>query len=197
VTLYGLALFLHVAGVICLFVLTGIEWAGMLAKRRAQTIEEIRAWSWVDRASGGLFFHATLLTLIPGLYLAQARWGWTLPWIDASLVILIVISASGPIVNKPRFMKVHMAAGRAGHGPVPAEVSDLVNDSVLWASVHCNGTLMVGMVYIMILKSGMLDTILAVAVTLAAGIASSRMVLGRAASPKPALRPETSPSRTL
>src|SRR5437867_13198790 len=96
---YSLALFLHVVGVIALFVLTGIEWAGMLVKSRARLVEHVLCWGALDRAVGGLFTWATLLTLAPGLYLAQARWGWATAWIDASLVVLVVISALGATFN--------------------------------------------------------------------------------------------------
>ena len=58
-SLYSLALFLHVSGAIGTFVSLGIWLFGLAALRRARLVEQVRALAWLIIIASPLLFWAT------------------------------------------------------------------------------------------------------------------------------------------
>ena len=81
-TLYSIALFLHIVGALLLFVLLTIEGIalrqGFTAARMNRTLGPISA----------------LTILFPGLYMTATQWGWK-GWIVVSLTAWILIAVGG------------------------------------------------------------------------------------------------------
>ena len=75
-TLYSIALFLHVVGALLLFVTLTVEGVALLLVRRAATAEAAEGAAAVlglNRIVGPL---SALGVLIPGLYMTATSWGW-------------------------------------------------------------------------------------------------------------------------
>jgi hypothetical protein len=81
-SLYSLALFLHIVGALALFALLTIEGVSLRQGTRPPRISRV-----LGPISG-------LLVLIPGLYMSATSWGWQ-GWILVSLVSWLLIAAGG------------------------------------------------------------------------------------------------------
>lgn len=85
-TLYSIALFLHIVGALLLFVLLTIEGIslrqGFMAAR-------------LNRALGPI---SALAILVPGLYMSVSPWGWR-GWIVAGLAAWVLIAVGGAVTG--------------------------------------------------------------------------------------------------
>lgn len=133
---YEIALFFHIVGVFGLAGAAVTFWVGMSVLRRIGTIQEMRSWAtlavWADRG----FPAASVLVIIAGAYMVEDIWSWGDGWINTSLIALIIMGAGGGILMTPRVGAIRRAADIAAPGPVPESVRHLVEDPVLWATLH-------------------------------------------------------------
>jgi hypothetical protein len=81
-SLYSLALFLHIVGALALFALLTIEGLSLRQGTRPPRISRM-----LGPISG-------LLVLVPGLYMSATSWGWQ-GWILVSLVSWLLLAAGG------------------------------------------------------------------------------------------------------
>jgi hypothetical protein len=81
-SLYSLALFLHIVGALALFALLAIEGVSLRQGTRPPRISRM-----LGPTSG-------LLVLVPGLYMSATSWGWQ-GWILVSLVSWLLLAAGG------------------------------------------------------------------------------------------------------
>jgi hypothetical protein len=81
-SLYSLALFLHIVGALALFALLTIEGVSLRQGTRPPRISRM-----LGPISG-------LLVLVPGLYMSATSWGWQ-GWILVSLVSWLLLAAGG------------------------------------------------------------------------------------------------------
>lgn len=171
---YHLALFVHIVGVLVLFAAIGAEFTVLLGLRRCQTVAQVRGWAALDGPIDRLFPLATLLILAAGIYMALTAWGWTTAWIDLAFVALLVMSAQGPLVNGRRFQAIHASAQAAAQaapdGPLPATLVRQLHDPILWISMHTSAAIVVGLVFLMTVKPGLVGSLVALVVTLALGV---------------------------
>jgi hypothetical protein len=93
-TLYSIALFLHVVGALLLFVTLTVEGVVLRQLHRAATREAAQgaaAMLRLNRIVGPL---SALGVLIPGLYMTATSWGWV-GWIVVGLVAWALIAVLG------------------------------------------------------------------------------------------------------
>jgi hypothetical protein len=90
-----------------------------------------------------------------------------------SALALIASAAVGLHVNTSKMNTIHAAADAAPDGPIPESVSGLVNDPVLFASVHALTLVTVGIIWNMTTKPGDIQAFLAIVLLAAAGVASA------------------------
>jgi len=81
-SLYSLALFLHVSGAIGTFVSLGIWLFGLAALRRARLVEQERALAWLIIIASPVMVLSVLLLALAGLEMALSRL-WSLHWATA------------------------------------------------------------------------------------------------------------------
>jgi hypothetical protein len=93
-SLYSLALFLHIVGALALFALLTIEGLSLRQGARPPRISRM-----LGPISG-------LLVLVPGLYMSATSWGWQ-GWILVSLVSWLLIAAGGAFTGI-QLMKGHL-----------------------------------------------------------------------------------------
>jgi hypothetical protein len=93
-TLYSIALFLHVVGALLLFVTLTVEGVALRQLQRARTLEaagSAAAPLSLNRIVGPI---SALGVLIPGLYMTATNWG-LVPWIVVALASWVVIAVLG------------------------------------------------------------------------------------------------------
>ena len=112
-SLYTLALFVHVSGAIGAFVSLGIWLFGLAAMRRAKLVEQVRALAWLVIVASPLMVVSVLLLGLAGFEMALSTWGLLTPWIAVSLVIVVLIGPIGAFVLDPRMRTIFTEAQEA------------------------------------------------------------------------------------
>lgn len=82
-SLYSIAVFLHVVGALGLFAGVGLEQAGLRGLRGASTGAQVREWVLVLRRLRRIEGPSGLVILATGFYMLAVRWGGQ-PWATAS-----------------------------------------------------------------------------------------------------------------
>lgn len=152
---YEVGLFFHIVGVFGIAGAAVTFWVAMSMLRRVDSIIAMRSWTpvavWSDRA----FPMAMVLVIAAGIYLVEeGDWGWGAGWMNTSLIAFIIMGAAGGILMTPRVRKIHDAAAAAPDGPVSTNLRALVNDPILWATLHAFTLALVAIIWNMTTKPG-------------------------------------------
>jgi Predicted integral membrane protein (DUF2269) len=182
-TLYTLALFLHVLGALVLGAANALLLAGLIQARRASTVEELRLWSGLALGTGRMTLPAALLLLVPGIYLVFAAWGWATPWIDVSLGVLVILALLGRFALGPRLAALRMDALHAASGPISHALHRQRADRALWTAAWMSTALILGVVFLMTNKPDLVGTLATIAVAIVAGAALPIVLRPSAARP--------------
>src|SRR6185503_18187168 len=94
-SLYALALFAHVVGVLSLFIGMGLQWTVIIGFRRAQTMAQLRLWSILLRPVAMLGPLPAILIVLAGGYMMFTAWGIGTPWIVVSIGAMLLMGALG------------------------------------------------------------------------------------------------------
>jgi len=166
VNLYSIALFLHVVGALLLFVTLTVEGIALRQLRRAMTSEAAQgaaAMLRVNRIAGPL---SALGVLIPGLYMTATSWGWV-AWILVALVSWLLLAVLGA-VNGIRI---------AGLERTQLLLTEIRKPIFLISWLTRVG-MATGVIFLMTVKPGAVEAVLAMLIATAAGAALG-LVLSR------------------
>lgn len=95
-TLYSLALFVHIIGALMLFTAFTSEGIGLFHLRRATTSAQVREWEGVAGLAR-IFGPASVVTILAsGLYMMFSTWGWV-PWIAVGLIAWFLVAVAGAV----------------------------------------------------------------------------------------------------
>lgn len=179
--LYPIALFVHIIATMTMFAVIGIVIASVVLMRRTETVEQLRVKVMLAYSADKLMPGIMLFVLVPAIYMVFASWGWTTAWINTALIALVLASPLGPIVNTRRLEAIHKAAEAAPVGPLSAVLLKQLDDRVLWASVCTFTGVLIGIVFLMTVKPGLLGSLATIIVALVLGFSYS-MVSSRVRS---------------
>jgi hypothetical protein len=169
-SLYTLALFLHVSGAIGAFVSVGIWLFGLSALRRAQRVEQVRAIAWLIIVASPLMVFSVLLIVIAGFNMALSAWGLQAPWIAVAIVSFVLIAPVGPFVLAVRMYTIIDMAREAPDGPLPGELEMRTHDPILGTSAQTLTTILLGIVFLMTNKPALFASIIVMGIALACGL---------------------------
>jgi len=158
-TLYSIALFLHIVGALLLFVTLTVEGIALRLLRRAVTTEAAQGSAALLRLNRIVGPLSALGVLIPGLYMTATTWGWV-PWIVVGLVSWLVIAVLGA-VNGVRILALERSQ---------ALLTGIRNPIFLISWSTRVGTAL-GVVFLMTVKPGAAAAVLAVLLAAAVGAA--------------------------
>lgn len=182
-SVYAIAVFLHIVGALGPFAALALEWASLSNLRRASTLDQLREWTrllGVLRRLGG---PAALTILITGIYLTATRWGQQ-AWIVAGLGGLVLLAALGGALSGRRFGAIARAVPALG-GPIPADLARRLHDPVLVLSAWVRTALALGVVFVMSAKPNTAGALTALGAALVLGLAVG-MPAGGGHQPAPA-----------
>lgn len=169
-SLYTLALFAHVVGVLSLFIGMGLQWAVIIGFRRAQSVSQMRLWSGLLRPAAMLGPLSAVLILLAGGYMMFTTWGIGTPWIVVSIGAMLLMAALGMGITVRKLRVVQRAAMDGGVSDViSSELRRHNYNPMLWISAHLASGTALGIVFLMTTKPGWLVSLLVMAVTLALG----------------------------
>jgi hypothetical protein len=131
--MYQLGLFLHLISLLVAFFATGIVTAATMRLRKADTVAEVRAAAHNAGIAAKLHPVALLGLLLTGAYMTQTRWSWGTPWIDASIVALVLIGIFGGGILGSRERALTRVFDEAADGQLPPDLRARANDTLLLA----------------------------------------------------------------
>lgn len=174
-SLYTLALFAHILGVLGLFVGLSFIWAGVLRLRRARTVAQVREGIGLTGLVRGLVPTASVLILVAGIYMTVTAWDSDPPWIVLSLVALVVMGVLGGVVSARRLSAIEKAAAVEDvAGPIPPTLQRRIVDPLLLTSVQTAGILGLGVVFLMTARPDLPGSLITLAVALVLGPVSAQ-----------------------
>jgi hypothetical protein len=169
-TVYSMALFVHVVGAMLLFAILTLEGIVLRLLRRAETAGEGASSAAVLQVNRVLGPISGLGVLVPGLYMAATSWGWV-PWIALGLAAWALIAVLGA-VNGIQILALQRTLA-SGSGPISANLRDRIRDPLFVASWSTRVGIALGVVFLMTVKPGLLGALLTIVVAAAGGIAVS------------------------
>lgn len=169
-SLYALALFAHLVGVLSLFIGMGLQWTVLIGFRRARSVSQMRLWSSLLRPVAMLGPLSAVLILLAGGYMMFTAWGIGTPWIVVSIGAMLLMAALGMGITVRKLRVVQRTAMGAGvSDEISSELRHHIYDPMLWISAHLASGISLGIVFLMTTKPGWLVSLLVMAVTLALG----------------------------
>jgi hypothetical protein len=168
-TLYPIALFIHIVGVLSLFIAMGLQWVALYRLRQAQTLAQVRSWLGLLAINRRLSLPSTVLIVGAGAYMMATAWGWNTPWILASLGAIVIMMVLGMGVTARRLNAAAQTAAFAG-GLSP-DLRRRIHDPLVWIAVQVGGATALGVVFLMTTKPDLGGSLLALAMAMLVGAA--------------------------
>ncbi|TMG57239.1 MAG: hypothetical protein E6H84_01005 [Chloroflexi bacterium] len=185
-TVYAVALFLHIVGALGLFAALALEWTALSGFRRSTTAEQVTDWSTIYGALRRIGPVSIGLLLVFGLYMMATAWGPT-PWIGLGILALVVIAALGAFNGIQITRVLRQNAGRTG--PLSSESRNALHRPTFVLSLRLRTALALGVVLIMTVKTDLVTSVAVLVITLALGAGS--VYLPAAASAPLRMSPRT------
>jgi hypothetical protein len=173
-TLYSLALFIHVSADIGIFIGLGLQLFCLAALRRAGTVEQARGFVQLIHGSQPLSVVSALLTIAAGLYMALTVWDWRSGWILAALASIIVLLP--PLIAgliEPRLRAMTDLLKTAAPGPLSVALRARIHDPILGTALQTAAAVVLGIVFLMTTKPSLAGSSLVMGVFVALGLAAS------------------------
>lgn len=172
-SLYPIALFVHVSGAIGAFISLGIWLFGLAALRRARSVEQVRALAWLIIMASPLMVVSVVLIGLAGFYMALSSWGLATPWIVVSLVSVVFIGPIGAFVLDPHMRTILVMTREMPDGPLPAALVRRTHAPFLATAADALATILLGIVFLMTSKPSLAASILVMAIASGLGLLSS------------------------
>lgn len=172
--LYSISLFLHITGVILLFSAVGIEWLCFVNMRMSESKENICGWFTHAKILKRLFPMSSTLILITGLYMAIDVWK-DAGWVVMGFIGLLAIAISGGVISGKRITAIETVAINDEDKPFK-EIKDMINDNFLWNSLMIRTATGLGIVYIMTLKTDLIDSIIVLLISVIIGFILAKVI---------------------
>jgi len=186
---YSIALFIHILSLLAATVAMSLATLAGVRLRRARTAPDATAWLALTGRVVRVFPLASLGLLASGVYMTQASWTWSTPWIDAALVGLGLIVALGNGIEGSRGRALARELESAG---MSARARRMLRDPMAWSVKLTTLTLFLALLFVMTLKPAAIGCVVAVSTAVITGVVSlvvTRRAPGRdgrrAESPEP------------
>jgi hypothetical protein len=186
---YRTVLSVHLLGLVVASGAAGVTHFAHHMLRKAETLSDAARWGTAMKHGTMGFPVAIVLLLGSGAYMVSDLWSWSASWVIGALtgLGLIVVLGEGVMGRYGRSLgkTIGGAMARGGDGPVPPELTRMLESPLALGTSFSPTLLMLGVVYVMTTKPGWTGVIVALAVPLAVSAA-----LGLAL-PKAQTAPET------
>jgi hypothetical protein len=163
-SVYSVALYLHIIGAVGMFAGLGMEGIVYSNLRNAVKASQVFPWGSAMKMLRIVFGVSMLLLLIPGIYLVIETWGWT-SWVIIGLVLLAALSGFGSTTGKKIGMTIGSLQGKAD--TLTDDVKKILSTPM--KSYRLKITLALGIIFIMTVKPDWTVSIISIAVAFAAG----------------------------
>jgi len=167
---YNIALFVHVLGVIALFVAVSLIVVAFMRMRRSSTANQAREWASIAQGAGKSIAFIAIVILAPALYMVAAAWNFTTPWVMTSFIAFVALAIIGATVNGRAIERVAATTRSAELGAIPETLRAQLTAPQLWLLEGARLSLLVGIVFLMTVKPDLPGSLFALGVTLTLGL---------------------------
>jgi hypothetical protein len=171
ISIYSIALFLHIVGALGLFVAIGLEWASLSNLRRVETGSLAREWFKLFASLRRLYPFSWTLILIPGFYMAATVWRGV-AWISIALASVVLLVVLGAALGGRLLAPVGRALS-AESGPLSTDLRQQIDKPLLWASLRTRTAIALGIVFLMTAKPDLIGSSITMVVAVLLGLAFS------------------------
>lgn len=179
---YTVDIFVHVMGAIAVFVGYGSLLLAVIAMRRASESDQVRAITstllatrriGLERISAidVIVIAGVLMIAITGLDMALTFQLLRAPWIDVAIGSFLVLAPIGPLMTNPRLHRIEDAANLETSGPISNVLRAHTRDPLLALELGGSLGILIGLVFLMTTKPGLLGSLVGVSVAVGVGLA--------------------------
>jgi hypothetical protein len=176
-TLYSIALFLHIVGALGFFAVLGLEWMSLSQLRRAITAEQVREWLSISTRVGRVAMLSMLTLFVSGVYMVVTVWGG-IAWVLISLGSLVVLG-----VIATRLIGGRMAAIRQDitHeiGSLSPDLYHALHHPALWIAIQIRVAVALGIVFLMTVKPDLVESLITIGISAVLGLISALPFMSR------------------
>lgn len=170
-SIFSIALFLHIVGALGVSVALGLEWVGLSQIRKATVPEDIRTILKVVQSTTRFGFASMLSTVITGIYMALAAVGWV-PWLLVVIGALVVVIVLTRLLTAPRMAAIGQAVVME-KGSVSQSFHNLVSDPILWISIQTRVAIVLSIIFLKIATPGLGGSLLTIGIAIVLGLVSA------------------------
>jgi len=174
---YSIVLFVHIVGVLGLFVALGLEWTGLRQIRSALVPEQVRTWMGILNRTRRMGFASMGTTVITGIYMMITDTG-LVPWLYVSIGALVLVILLAVMLTGPRMLAVGQAMAM-GKGTLTSTFYSLANHPLLRVSIQTRIALALGIVFLKITKPELVGSLLTIGIAIVLGLASTLQITRR------------------
>lgn len=182
-TLYTVTLFLHLLTVGAAFGATALIHFGLVRMRRADHAGDARDALALTVRSARAMPIVMLALLLTGAVMTQTAWSWSTPWIDVSIIGLVLLGVLGGGVLGRRMRALAARLGGAPDGPMDDTLISALRDPSLWIIAQLPPLLAIGVMFVMTTKPtmglGFVELLVVVALGVLIAAPSSRVAARR------------------
>lgn len=169
--LYQILVFVHVLGLIALFLGLGIHLRSGVKLSGSRTIVEVQTWLSVLRSTGRMVHGGLAMLLVSGVAMTGIAWRRPGPWVSVSLVgllviwILVIAGARGI-----RAVTLALSEASTTDGPAPEAVRRLIAKPGSWSAVGAANGFALAIVWLMTNRPGWTESL---GITISLGFAGA------------------------
>ena len=174
----GIALFVHILGVVTLFGGLFLFQFGGRQLRGATSWQEARSWIALLQQVPGMFISGSFFVLASGLYLANMEWGFTTPWVVVGIVTVVSFALVGILMPRPSLAGLARMT-RERSGQIPDAMRVVFTAPSLWCPIFAMNGAVLGVLWLMTNKPGWAISIGVPLALAAVGAVAGRALHGR------------------
>jgi Predicted integral membrane protein (DUF2269) len=190
---YSVVLFVHILSLLLAAGASAVITLAAIQMRRVETLGQVARWAMAAKSTAKAFPIAVAGLVGSGIYMTQASWSFSDPWVLGAICGLTTIVVLGDAVDGRHVRALGQAVGEAlrtgGDGPVDGEVARRLEQPIGKVVALAPTLLMLGVAFVMVTKPGAAGTAVALLVSLALSVPVGPTLLRsgtRAGAPAPA-----------
>ena len=171
-TRFTIAIFLHLVGMVGLFIGYGLEWVASSLLPRSTNAEQVRAWLNIYRVSPYISGAGLLFLILSGVYFASIFEAMKEGWLLSSLLATVFVFGIGFafILSHVRRLRAELPEGNS---PLSEAGLASVQDPVMLTLIRVRFLLTLGILYLMITKPDVATSLFILLGTMVVGVISA------------------------
>lgn len=169
-SLYALALFVHLVGIIGIFAGLATWLFGAVVLVRADRVEQVRVVAVAMAVVGNLVVASIVVLAAGGFYMALTTVGVGAAWLDVATIAFVLLAPIGAFVIDPRVKEIVQLAQQEPDGPLSVKLARRSHSGFLLISLMVYVVYLLGIVFLMAIKPALTAAVLTMVIAVAVGL---------------------------